>query len=84
MVKLQISPYTNMTSTFNFDLGLDHPVHGEYGWGRPTWRRKKVTAKQRKLKSGGARHQDELADWPSVAMQLELELEESELLEGMG
>jgi hypothetical protein len=38
--------------------------------GRPTWRRKKVIVKQRKLKSGhgrqsGAWHQDELADWLS-------------------
>jgi hypothetical protein len=29
MVKLKISPYTNVTLTFDF--GLDHPVHGGYG-----------------------------------------------------
>jgi hypothetical protein len=58
MVTLQISPYTNFTSSFDFDFGLDHPVHGGYGWGRHTWRRKKVI--------------DELADWPSVAIYLTL------------
>jgi hypothetical protein len=31
MVTLKISPCTNVTSTFDFDFGLDHPVHGEYG-----------------------------------------------------
>jgi hypothetical protein len=29
MVSLKISPYGN----FDFDFGLDHPVHGGYGWG---------------------------------------------------
>jgi hypothetical protein len=29
MVKLKISPYTNVTLTF--DIGLDHPVRGGYG-----------------------------------------------------
>jgi hypothetical protein len=58
----EVSPYTNVTLIFYFDFGLDHPVHGGYGRGRPTRRRKKVIVKQRKLKSGGVRHQDELAD----------------------
>jgi hypothetical protein len=31
MVTLKISPYTNVTLTFVFDVGLDHPVHGVYG-----------------------------------------------------
>jgi hypothetical protein len=31
MVKLKISPCTNVTWTFDFDFGLDHPVHGRYG-----------------------------------------------------
>jgi hypothetical protein len=31
MVTLIISPYTNVTLTFDFDFGLDHPVHGGYG-----------------------------------------------------
>jgi hypothetical protein len=31
MVTLQISPYTNVTLTFDFDFRLDHPVHGGYG-----------------------------------------------------
>jgi hypothetical protein len=26
--------------TFHFDFGLDHPVHGGYGWGSPTPRRR--------------------------------------------
>jgi hypothetical protein len=41
LVTLKISPYANVTSNFNF--GLDHPVHGGYGQGRPTLRRKKVS-----------------------------------------
>jgi hypothetical protein len=47
MVTLKLSPYTNVTLTFDFDFGLDHPVYGGYGWGSPTPRRKKVTVKQR-------------------------------------
>jgi hypothetical protein len=31
MVTLTISPYTNVTLTFDFDFGLDQPVHGRYG-----------------------------------------------------
>jgi hypothetical protein len=31
MVTLKISPYTNVTLSFDFDFGLDHPVYGEYG-----------------------------------------------------
>jgi hypothetical protein len=30
MVNLKFSPFTNMTLTFDFDFGLDHPVHGGY------------------------------------------------------
>jgi hypothetical protein len=30
MVILKILPYTNVTLTFDFDFGLDHPVHGGY------------------------------------------------------
>jgi hypothetical protein len=47
MVTLNISLYTNVTLTFDFDFGLDHAVHGGYGRGSPTRRRKKVTVKQR-------------------------------------
>jgi hypothetical protein len=28
---LEISPCTNVALTFDFDFGLDHPVHGGYG-----------------------------------------------------
>jgi hypothetical protein len=28
---IKISPYANVTLTFDFDFGLDHPVHGGYG-----------------------------------------------------
>jgi hypothetical protein len=31
MVTLKMLPYTNVTLTFGFDFGLDHPVHGVYG-----------------------------------------------------
>jgi hypothetical protein len=31
MVTLKISPCTNVTLTSDFDIGLDHPVHGGYG-----------------------------------------------------
>jgi hypothetical protein len=31
MVALEISPSTNVTLTFDFDFGLDHPVHEGYG-----------------------------------------------------
>jgi hypothetical protein len=68
MITSQISPCTNVTLTSDFDIGLDHPVHGGYGWGSPTPRRRS-NCQTKKLKSGyGARHQDELADRPSVAM----------------
>jgi hypothetical protein len=36
METLKISPYTNVTLTFDFDFGLDDPVHGVYGWRHPT------------------------------------------------
>jgi hypothetical protein len=47
MVTLKISPYTNVALTFDFDFGLDHLVHGGYGSGNPTQKRKKVIFKQR-------------------------------------
>jgi hypothetical protein len=47
MVILKMWPYTNVILTFDFDFGLDHPVHGGYGLGSPTPRTKKVTVKQR-------------------------------------
>jgi hypothetical protein len=47
MVTLRISPYTDVTLTFDFDFGLDHPVHEGYGRGSPTLRRNNVTAKQK-------------------------------------
>jgi hypothetical protein len=31
MATINISPYTNVTLTFNFNFGLDHPVHAGYG-----------------------------------------------------
>jgi hypothetical protein len=31
MVTLKMLPHVNVTLTFNFDFGLDHPVHGGYG-----------------------------------------------------
>jgi hypothetical protein len=133
METLKILPCTNVTLIFVFDFGLYHPVHGGYGWGSPTPRRRSK-CQTKKLKSGlgphwgpgtktnwptdhgsqcnlklnlrhctanywpvlsserapsmknkegnchsykfniwslaakGARHQDELADWPSVAI----------------
>jgi hypothetical protein len=30
---LHMSPYTNVTLNFDFDFGMDHPVHGGYGRG---------------------------------------------------
>jgi hypothetical protein len=54
MVTLKISPYTNATSTFDFDFGLDHPVHGGYERGSPTPRRRNCQTK--KLKSGHGPH----------------------------
>jgi hypothetical protein len=126
MVTLEMSPCTNVTLTFNFDNGLDHLVHGGYGWGSPTpgyephWRPctntnwstdrrsqcdlklslRYCTANYRPVLSSerapymrnkesnshsnkcniwslapkGARHQHELADWPSVIMWLRLQL----------
>jgi hypothetical protein len=47
MVTLKISPYTELTLTLDFDFGLDRPVHGGYGRGSPTQRRKKVFVEQR-------------------------------------
>jgi hypothetical protein len=53
---LKISPYINVTLTFDFDFGLDHPVHGGYVCVRTTLKRKTVIVKQRKLKSGHGHH----------------------------
>jgi hypothetical protein len=47
MVTLKVSPYTNVILTFDFEFGLDHPVHEGYECGSPTLRRKKVNVKQR-------------------------------------
>jgi hypothetical protein len=71
MVTLNISPYTNVTFTFDFDFGLDHPVHGGYGSGSPTPRRRS-NCQTKKLKSGhrphwGARYEEELADRPQAS-----------------
>jgi hypothetical protein len=46
MVTLQISPYTNVTLTFDVNFGLDHPIRGGYGRAGPTPRRKKEIVKQ--------------------------------------
>jgi hypothetical protein len=40
-----------VTLTSNFDIGLDHPVHGRYGWGSPTPRRRS-NCQTKKLKFG--------------------------------
>jgi hypothetical protein len=56
MITLKISPYTNVTLTFDFNFGLDHPVHGGYGWGSPIPRRKKSNCQTKKLKSGHGPH----------------------------
>jgi hypothetical protein len=45
----------DVTSTFDFDSGLDHPVHGGYGWGSPTPRRLS-NCQTKKLKSGYGLH----------------------------
>jgi hypothetical protein len=52
--------------TFDFLLWAGPPVHGAYGWGRPT-RRKKVITKQRKLKSGHGPHRGHgtKTNWPT-------------------
>jgi hypothetical protein len=55
MITLQISSCTNVTLTFDFDCGLDHLVHGGYGWGSPTQRRR-TNCQTKKLKSGYGPH----------------------------
>jgi hypothetical protein len=50
MVTLNISPCTNVTLTFDF--GLNHPVHGGYGRGSPTLRKKESNCQTKKLKIG--------------------------------
>jgi hypothetical protein len=55
MVTLKISPCTGMTLTFDFDFWLDHLVHGGYGWGIPTPRRRS-NCQTKKLKSGCGPH----------------------------
>jgi hypothetical protein len=65
-VTLKISPCTNVTLTFDFDLGLDHPVHGRYGWGGPT-PRKRNNCQTKKLKSGYGPHwgSGTKTNWPT-------------------
>jgi hypothetical protein len=48
MVTMKFSPYTNVTST---DFGLDHSIHGGFGWRIPTSRRRN-NCQTKKLKSG--------------------------------
>jgi hypothetical protein len=55
MVILQISSYTNVTLTFDFDFGLDHTVHGGYGCGSPAPRRWS-NCQTKKWKSGYGLH----------------------------
>jgi hypothetical protein len=45
MATLNILHYTNVTLAFDFDFGLDHPIHGGYGRGSPTPRRNKLPNK---------------------------------------
>jgi hypothetical protein len=72
LVTLKISPYTKVTLTFDFDFGLDHPVHGRYGEGALHREdRKKLSNKEIKIWSLarlGARHQDKLSDSLPVAI----------------
>jgi hypothetical protein len=129
MVTLKFSPCTNVTLTFDFDFGLDNPVHGGYGWGdlalqvggvsdetvlhgygfcvtltsawlhckllsrslvrEGTPKKKESNCQAKKIKiwswaPKGTRHQAELADWPSVAILLELELESSSAPQCLG
>jgi hypothetical protein len=44
-----------VTLTSDFDIGLDHPVHGGYGWGSPTPRRRS-NCQTKKVKSGYGPH----------------------------
>jgi hypothetical protein len=46
MVTLKISPCNNVTLTFEFDFGLDHPVHGVMGEGA-LHREDEITVQQR-------------------------------------
>jgi hypothetical protein len=46
VVTLKLSPCTNVTLTFDFDFGQDHPVHGDMGEGA-LHGEDKVTVKQR-------------------------------------
>jgi hypothetical protein len=55
MVTLTISPCTNVTLTVHFHFVLDRPVHGGYGWGSPTPRRRS-NCQTKKLKSGYVPH----------------------------
>jgi hypothetical protein len=53
MVTLTMAPCTNLTLTFDFYFVLDRPVHGGYGWGSPT-PRKRSNCQTKKLKWGSA------------------------------
>jgi hypothetical protein len=50
MGTLKISSCTNVTLTYDFDIGVDYPVHGGYGWRSPTPRRRS-NCQTKKLKS---------------------------------
>jgi hypothetical protein len=47
---IKISPYTNVTLSFDsdFDFWLDHPFHGGYRRGRPTCRKKRAPYMKKK------------------------------------
>jgi hypothetical protein len=71
MVTLKISPCTNVNLTFNFDFGLDHPVHG--GWVREPYTEKTKYLSNKKIRIClwaplETRHQDKLPNRQSVAM----------------
>jgi hypothetical protein len=55
MVTLKISPCINVTLTFDFHFGLEHPIHRGYGWGSPTPRRRS-NCQTKTLKCGYGPH----------------------------
>jgi hypothetical protein len=59
IVTLKISPYTNVTLTFDFDFGLDHLHRGRYG--------EKLNFQIKKLKSGHGPHRGPgtKTNWPT-------------------
>jgi hypothetical protein len=56
MVTLKISPYTNVTLTFDFDFGLEHPDHGWIWVREPYTEKKERNCQTKKLKSGHEQH----------------------------